>query len=174
ADCPIGFHTIRVATKQGVSNFRPFIVDELPVLAETDSNRTKDTAQVVPVPVVVTGRSDPEASDFFKVKVAAGQTLTFEVIARRIGSPLDPIIVLHDAKTKRELVDLYADDTPGLQSDCRLTHTFKEAGEFLVEVRDTTYRGGGDFFYRLRIGDFPGAITAYPLAAQRGVDTKIG
>lgn len=174
ADCPIGMHTVRVATRQGVSNFRPFIVDELPTVAETDANRTKDTAQVVPVPVVVTGRTDAEASDFFKVKVAPGQTLTFEVLARRIGSPLDPIVVLHDARTKRELVDLYADDTPGLQSDCRLTHTFKEGGEFLVEVRDTTYAGGPNHFYRLRIGEFPGATTAFPLAVERGKTTKVG
>jgi hypothetical protein len=174
ADCPIGMHTIRVATKQGVSNFRPFIVDELAVIPEVETNHTKDTAQAVTVPVVVTGRTDAETSDFFKVKVAAGQTLTFEVLARRIGSPLDPIIVLHDAKTKRELVDLYADDTPGLQADCRLTHKFKDAGEVLVEVRDTTYRGGPDFFYRLRIGEFPGVTTAFPVAAQRGQTASIG
>jgi hypothetical protein len=174
ADCPIGMHTLRVATKAGVSNSRPFVVDELPVVAEVDSNRTKEGAQLIAPPVVVTGRSDTEASDYFKVKVNSGQTLTFEVLARRIGSPLDPIIVLHDAKTKRELVALYADDTPGLQSDCRLTHTFKEAGEFLVEVRDTTYRGGPDFFYRLRVGDFPGATTAFPVALERGTSAKIG
>ncbi|HEY3789141.1 MAG TPA: hypothetical protein VGL71_09810 [Urbifossiella sp.] len=174
ADAPIGLHTIRVATQQGVSNFRPFLIDDLPAVDEIATNRTKDTAQEVPVPSAINARADAEASDFFKMKVAAGQKLTFEVLAHRIGSPLDPIIVLHDAKTKRELVDLYADDTPGLQSDCRLTHTFKQAGEILVEVRDTTYRGGGDFFYRLRIADVPGALCAYPLAVQRGVDAKIG
>src|SRR5262245_50653712 len=47
ADCPVGLHTIRVATKHGVSNFRPFVVDELPAVAEVETNRTKDTAQVV-------------------------------------------------------------------------------------------------------------------------------
>ncbi|MBY0514300.1 MAG: hypothetical protein K2P78_10360 [Gemmataceae bacterium] len=174
ADAPIGLYTLRVATKHGVSNLRPFVVDELPEVAETDANRTKDAAQVVAAPCVATGRTDPEASDFFKVKVAAGQTVTFEVLARRIGSPLDPIVVLHDAKTKRELIDLYADDTPGLQGDCRLTHTFKEAGEVLVEVRDTTYRGGGDFHYRLRVGEFPAATTAFPLAVRRGTEAKVG
>lgn len=173
ADCPVGLHTLRVATKTGVSNLRPFVVDELPAVAEVETNRTKDAAQAVPVPAVVTGRTDAEASDFFKVKASAGQTLTFEVLARRIGSPLDPIVVLHDARTKRELVDLYADDTPGLQADCRLTHTFKDAGEFLVEVRDTTYKGGPDYFYRLRVGEFPGATTAFPLAAQRGKGAKV-
>ncbi len=174
ADCPIGMHTIRVATKHGISNFRPFIVDELAVVPEVETNRTKDTAQAVTIPALITGRTDAEASDFFKVKVNAGQTVTFEVLARRIGSPLDPILVLHDAKTKRELVDLYADDTPGLQADCRLTHTFKDGGEFLVEVRDTTYKGGPDFFYRLRIGEFPGTTTAFPVAAQRGQTASIG
>ncbi len=173
-DAPTGLYTIRVATKEGVSNLRPFVVDELPSVAESDGNRSKDTAQPVATPCVVTGRTDAEASDFFKVKVGAGQKLTFEVLARRIGSPLDPIIVLHDAKTKRELIDLYADDTAGLQSDCRLTHTFKDSGEILVEVRDTTYRGGGDYFYRLRIGEFPGATTAFPLVIERGKSAKIG
>jgi hypothetical protein len=174
ADAAVGMHTIRIATKQGISNFRPVLIDDLPGVDETQTNRTKDTAQEVPAPCSINGRTDAEASDFFKIKVAAGQKLTFEVLARRLGSPLDPILVLHDAKTKRELIDLYADDTPGLQSDCRLVHTFKDASEILVEVRDTTYRGGGDFFYRLRIGDFPGAITAFPLAVQRGVEAKVG
>jgi len=173
ANCPIGLHTLRIATKSGVSNFRPFIVDEIAAVAEVDTNRSKDTPQVVSIPTVISARTDAEVSDFYKVKITPGQTLTFEVIARRIGSPLDPIIVLHDAKTKRELVELYADDTPGLQSDCRLTHTFKDGGEFLVEVRDTTYRGGADYNYRLRIGEFPGATTAFPVAAQRGQTASI-
>jgi hypothetical protein len=170
----IGLYTVRVATKHGISNARPFVVDSLPLTASTGTNRTKDTAQVINVPGVASGSIPAETSEFFKVKVNANQKLTFEVLARRIGSPLDPIIVLHDAKTKRELVDLYADDTPGLQGDCRLTHTFKEAGEVLVEVRDTTHRGGGDFTYRVRIGEFPGATTAFPLAAERGKPTAIG
>jgi hypothetical protein len=174
ADCPAGLHTIRVATKLGVSNFRPFIVDELAATPELDTNRSKDTPQVVTIPSAIAGRTDPEVSDFFKVKINAGQTVTFEVLARRIGSPLDPIVVLHDAKTKREIAELYADDTPGLLSDCRLTHTFKDGGEFLVEVRDTTFRGGADYFYRLRIGEFPGATTAFPVAAQRGKTASIG
>ncbi|MDY3562139.1 hypothetical protein R5W23_003585 [Gemmata sp. JC673] len=172
--CPPGLYTVRAATKHGASNARPFVVDPLPPVAASGANRSKDAAQAVPVPCVASGSVAAETSDFYKVKVAAGQKLAFEVLARRIGSPLDPIVVLHDAKTRRELIDLYADDTPGLQGDCRLAHTFKEAGEVLVEVRDTTHRGGGDYFYRLRIGDFPGATTAFPLAAERGKEAKIG
>jgi hypothetical protein len=174
AKCPVGLHTIRIATKNGVSNARPFVVDSLPAVASAANNRTKEAAQVVSVPCVVSGTVAAETSEFYKVKVGANQKLTFEVLARRIGSPLDPIVVLHDARTKRELIELYADDTPGLQGDCRLEHAFKEAGEILVEVRDTTHRGGGDYAYRLRIGEFPGATTAFPLAAQRGEPVSIG
>ncbi len=173
ADAPLGFHTIRVATKHGISNTRVFCVDELPQVAEVDSNRTKSTAQQVPVPCVVMGRCDAEASDFFKINVKAGQRLTFEVLGRRLGSGFDPIILLHDAKSGRELAGLYSDDAPGLQTDARLTHTFKDAGDYIVEIHDTTHRGGPDFFYRLRIGDFPAAIAPIPVALKRGAKASV-
>src|SRR5579883_2418043 len=151
---PVGVYQVRVATKYGVSNFRPFCLDALPEVAEKDGNGKKETAQPVPVPCVVTGTAAAEASDFFRIAVRPGQTLTVEAVGRRLGSPLDPVIVLHDAKTGRELPGLYADDTPGLQSDARVTHTYPDAADVLVEIRDSTYRGGPDFGYRLRVGEF--------------------
>ena len=87
-----------------------------------------------------------------------------EVLARRLGSALDPTLIVHDAKTGSEVPSLYRDDSPGCQTDARLTHVFKDAGDFVIEVRDSTHRGGGDFWYRLRVGDFPSAITPMPLA----------
>jgi hypothetical protein len=98
--------------------------------------------------------------------MAAGQRVSFEVLGRRLGSSLDPIVRLHDG-AGRELPRAYNDDAPGLQTDSRLTYTFATAGDYLVEVRDTTYKGGKDHRYRLRIGDFPCAITPIPLAAKR-------
>jgi hypothetical protein len=174
ADAPLGFHTIRVATRHGISNSRIICVDELPQVQEVETNRTKTAAQQVPVPSVVMGRCDAEASDFFKISVKAGQRLTFEVLGRRLGSGFDPIILLHDVKSGREMPGLYSDDAPGLQTDARLTHTFKEAGDYLVEIRDTTHRGGADFFYRLRIGDFPAAIAPIPVAMKRGAKGMVG
>src|SRR5438067_7877561 len=47
ADAPIGLYSLRLATKHGVSNLRPFVIDELPEINETDANRTKDAAQPV-------------------------------------------------------------------------------------------------------------------------------
>jgi hypothetical protein len=168
ADCPVGLYTIRVSTVHGVSNSRTFCVDDLPAVSEVETNHKKEMAQVVPIPCVITGRTDSEMSDFFKIAVKPGQRVTFEVLGRRLGSPLDPILLLYDARSGRELPGLYSDDAPGAQTDARLTHTFKEGGEFIVELRDTTHRGGPDYHYRLRIGDFPIAVTAFPVALKRG------
>lgn len=170
---PVGLYQVRVVTKAGVTNARPLCVDDLPEVEKKPGNNKKATPMPLAGPCVVTGGIAVEASDFYLVKAAAGQRLTFEAVARRIGSQLDPVIILHDAKSGREMPTLYADDTPGLQGDARLTHTFPAAMDVVVEIRDTTYRGGADFTYRLRVGEFPGATTAFPLAVEAGKTAAI-
>jgi hypothetical protein len=173
-DAPLGFHTLRLATARGISNFRVFCVDDLPQILEVDTNRSRTTPQPVPVPCVVAGKCDvPESADWYKVTVKAGQRVSFEVLGRRLGSAFDPQITLYDPRTGRELIGGHSNDAPGLQTDPRLTHTFKDAGDYLVEIRDVSYRGAGDFWYRLRIGDFPCATTPLPLAVKRGTKTAI-
>src|SRR5262249_17941339 len=54
-----------------------------------------------------------------------------------------------------------------------LSYTFKADGEVIVEVRDVSWRGGEDFYYRLRIGDFPCVTTPLPLAIQRGAKANV-
>jgi hypothetical protein len=167
-DAPIGFHTIRLATTRGMSNFRIFCIDDLPQVMETDSNHSLATAQILTTPCVVVGRADAEMTDYFKFAVKAGHRVSFEVLGRRLGSPFDPQISLHEVKTGHELPNAYSNDSPGLQTDARLTYTFKEAGEYVLSIRDVMYRGGPDFWYRLRIGDFPCATTPIPMAIKRG------
>lgn len=172
-DAPIGFHTIRLATKHGISNTRMFCVDELPQLDETNDNHSVAKAQMVPVPCVVVGKTDAEVSDYFRVSLKPGQRVTFDVLGHRLGSALDPVIKLYDAKTGRELPGHYSDDEPGLQSDARLTQTFPSGGDFVIEVRDTRHLGGPDYYYRLRIADVPAAMTAFPVAVKRGTKATI-
>ena len=171
ADTPIGLHTVRVATEVGISNFQPFVVDDLKVTPETTGkSKLIEAAQEIPVPGVVTGVAEAESSDYFRFPVKAGEPVTIEVLARRLGSAMDPVIILRDGDGK-ELGGVYADDTPGLQSDCRLVYTPDASGERIVELRDSIYGGSGGHTYRLRVGRFPGATTAFPLAVGRA-DTK--
>ena len=173
ADAAVGFHTFRVATKAGMTNVRPFVIDDLPEVEEKPGNTKKEMAQVVVAPCVILGSAAAESADYFRVPVKTGQPITIEAVGRRLGSTIDPVIILSDAKGQ-EIPGLYADDTPGLQTDARVTYTSPSDGEIIVEIRDTTYRGGADYTYRLRIGNFAGATTAFPLAVERGKKTDVG
>ncbi|MFO0930854.1 MAG: hypothetical protein U0736_28130 [Gemmataceae bacterium] len=172
-DAPLGFHTVRLATRRGMSNARLFCVDDLPQVTEAANNHDPKTAQPVPVPCVVVGRADAEVIDYFKIAVKANQRVSFEILGRRLGSGFDPQLTLLDAATGRELPGGHSNDAPGLQTDARLHYQFKADGEVLVAVRDVSYHGGGDFHYRLRIGDFPCATAAVPLAIRRGTKAAV-
>jgi hypothetical protein len=169
ADAPIGPHTIRIGP---VTPARPFAVDELPEVAATGSNRSRAKAQPIPVPCVVVGTVAADAGDCYRLPVTAGRPVTLDVLAKRLGSDLDPVLLVADGNG-RELAGLATDDTPGLKGDARVVVVPKADGELVVEVRDTLYRGGPAFGYRLRVGDFPAVTTAFPSAVQRGVETKV-
>jgi hypothetical protein len=171
ADTPLGWYPFRVATSKGISNLRVLCVDDLPQLVSTAGNRSKATAQALPMPCAVTGSVAAESGDYYKFSVKAGQRLSFDCLARRLGSPIDAQMTVYDAKSMRELA--YDNDSPGCQTDPRISYTFKEAGEYLVEIKDVLNRGGADFFYRLRLGDFPLATTPIPMAAKRGAKAKV-
>lgn len=173
-EAPIGFHALRLATARGMSNFRLFCIDDLPAVAQQETNRNKTTPQLVPVSCVVLGRMNAETSDWYKITVPANQRLSFEILGRRLGSAFDPQITLHDARTGKDLPAGHSNDAPGCQTDSRLTYIFKEAGDYLIEVRDVLYRGGPEFAYCLRIGDFPCATAPIPMAAKRGSKVAVG
>lgn len=170
ADAAPGVQGIRIATAQGVSNLKLFAVDDLPSVAQARPNQAIPQAQALTLPVAVDGYVDNLTRDYYKFTAAAGQRISIEVLAQRLGSQLDPMIRLLDAKG-RELA--YSDDAPGIGSDSMLTHTFKAAGEYIVELRDIRFQGNGNYQYRLRIGDFPCVTTAYPMGIQRGVSANL-
>jgi hypothetical protein len=171
ADAPLGWHSLRLATKRGLSNFRLFCIDDLPQVLKAGSPNTPQAAQPVPVPCVICGTMQPEITDHYKITVQAGQRISFEMLGRRLGSPLDPQLTLLQPGTLRQLA--FSDDAPAQGKDPRFTHVFKEAGDYLLEVRDVRYQGGGDWHYRLRLGDFPLATAPVPLAAGRGTSATI-
>ena len=171
ADAAVGLYPIRLACVGGLSNRRFFCVDDLPQVLDDDKNHEKTKPQQVPVPCVVSGKLTAEQGSFFKFTVKAGQRLSFEVLGRRIGSPIDPQLTLYHGKSLREFA--FDNDSPGCQGDPRISYTFKEAGEYVVEVRDVLGRGGAEFVYRLRIGDFPMATSPIPMAARAGSKVSV-
>ena len=165
-----GVYGIRIATPGGVSSLRLFVIDDLPSIAQNRANKTPAAAQEIASAVAVDGVIDALSHNYYKFKATAGQRLSFEVLARRLGSPLDPMIRILDMRG-HELT--YSDDEPGLSSDSQLSHTFQKGGDYLIELRDIRYQGGGTYAYRLRVGDFPCVSVPVPMGGQRGKTVNV-
>ena len=170
SDVPVGVYGIRVATANGTSPMRLLVVDDLPSVSQAAGNGNPAGAQALTLPIAVDGQVGNLTQHYFKFTVTAGQVVSFDLLARRLGSALDPMIRLLDAKG-RELA--YSDDVPGLRSDSRLCYTFKDAGEYMLELRDIRFQGSGNHFFRLRIGDFPCVTVPYPLAVKKGAPANV-
>ncbi|MBW3542360.1 MAG: pre-peptidase C-terminal domain-containing protein [Planctomycetes bacterium] len=170
ADAHPGVHAVRVLTDKGVSPLKLVLIDDLSSVASTNQNKSVGSAQEIQPPIAVDGHIDGLSLNYYKFRAEAGQRLAFEAVARRLGSPLDPMIRILDAGG-REIT--WSDDEPGLMSDARLCHTFQAAGEYFVEVRDIQYRGGAGYSYRLRAGDFPCVTVPYPMGAKRGSEVTL-
>jgi len=144
---PVGRQEIRANTPKGISNPVPFDVQDLPDFMESEPNDAADKANSVSVPVVINGKIGiAKDVDRFKFKVSADQKLVCEARANRFGSPLDPLLVLEDAKGA---VLQQNDDASG--EDARIEFDAKKDTEYVLSIRDLTDKGGENFSYRLAI-----------------------
>ena len=95
SDAPLGVYGLRLATARGVSNLRLVMVDDLNIVQQS-SNTTPKTAQDLQLPVTVEGACAAESFHYFRFRVAAGERISVDVWARRLGSALDPVVRLLD------------------------------------------------------------------------------
>lgn len=165
ANVPVGIRALRLATEHGISNMLLFMVDDLPTLKEIAGHSSSFPGQQVHFPVGVEGYCDVGRPDLFALDVTAGQVLSFEAVAVRLGSRLDPVLKLWDA-AGNELA--FADDTPGLAGDCCIRHRFEESGCYVVGIEDALTSGSSAHRYRLRIGDFPLLTAPIPATVSPG------
>jgi len=162
-NAPNGIHSLRLLTDKGVSQPSLFVIDTLPVVAHTNQNKAPESAQSIPAACAVEGHVDSLAKLYFRFPGKANQPFSLEVQARRLGSPLDPIVRLFDPNG-RELA--WSDDEPGMQGDCWLKTTLPSDGEYTIELADIRYQGSGNHRFRLRIGNFSVFTASYPLIFQ--------
>lgn len=170
AEATLGIHGIRIQTPMGVSPLYAVMLDTLPVVAETGSHATLATAQEIPLPAVIEGTADNLGRDYFKFQAKKDQAISFDVFARRLGSPLDASLFIHRADGK-QLV--YNDDVAGLSSDPQLLFVPTEDGTYIAELRDIRFQGGAQHTYRMRVGSFPLVNGAVPSAVQKGQSATV-
>jgi hypothetical protein len=156
---------IRVRTDDGLSNPWLLSVGQLAQVAEQEDNSTFESAQPIPAPAVVEGRAEGNDVDFFRFAGKKGQRIVLDAQCARIGSGVDPTIRLTTAS--RAYV-ASADDSPGLLTDARLTAVLPEDTDYIVELSDSRYQGGGRPVYRLVVGAVPMADEVFPIGGRRG------
>ncbi len=90
---------VRLQTLLGPSlNTLPVALGDAPEVLEEEPNDTAATAQTLPVPVTVNGRTRARGDqDLFSFSARRGEALVLEVRARRLWSPLDSVLQVLDA-----------------------------------------------------------------------------
>jgi hypothetical protein len=164
-DAEPGVRAFRVVTPQGVSDTALFVVGQWAELAEKEPNNTPEAAQETSAPATVSGKLEPgEDVDCFRIKARAGQILVCEVLAARLGAPLDSVLTLQDAGKHEVAIN---EDFNG--ADSLIAYTVPKDGDYVLTLRDLSYRGGGDYAYRLTLGAIPYVTAIFPMGGQPGV-----
>ena len=126
-------------------------------LMEVEPNDTPKEAMSLSLPSAVTGRiGKPGDEDFFGFEAKKQDIDELSLQSGSLGFPLDAWIKIVDAAGK-ELAR--TDDTAGSR-DPHLSWTAPENGRYFVAVGDLTRKGGGEFWYHLRISRAEPAIRA--------------
>lgn len=98
------------------------------------------------------------------LNVTAGQKLRFDVMGRRLGSPIDAVLTVRNDKGAQLATN---DDRPG-NSDSLLEFVVpNEVKQLQVGVKDMQSRGGAEIFYRLEIRDAQSPDFEISVAADR-------
>ena len=137
---------LRAPAPGGLSNDVAFEVTDLPPQIEQGSNNEAPKATPITAPADATGVIEtPGDVDFFRFKATSKQVYGIEVLARRLDSPLDALLTLHDANGNPIQRN---DDAAG--ADARIAAPL-DPGDYLVSVRDLAFAGGPSYAYRLSV-----------------------
>jgi hypothetical protein len=167
ADAPLGVRHWRTWTSQGATASLKFVVGELPEIVEHEIDGDPIPTAVT-LPLTINGRIFPrEDVDVWTFEARAGQTITCEVLAARIGSPLESRLEVLDPHGRR-----VAEDTGSLAGDALVHFTAAEAGTYQVRIHDINFEGLQHYVYRLSLTAGPFVDRVYPLGGRRGSTTR--
>lgn len=141
-----GVYEAWVGGSLGLSNSRLFVISDLDEVKDDAPSHSIDDAVVVPVGVVVNGRTAANQKNYYRIFLRQDQAISLSCYGSEIDSKLEPAIELYD-----EFGKLLARERRGNP----LRHSAESTGPVFVAVSDLTYRGGNDFFYRLSIHSQP-------------------
>ena len=151
ADVVPGYYQLRVVTEGGVTLPMVVCVDRLPQrpLAPT----------IEQLPVALSGAIGGSTVAELSFSGKAGQALSIEIEAQRLGSKLRPVLHLYTAK-RRQIAWMWG--SPALAGDARLQATLPADGNYIVAVHDAEYGVPGPGHFRLQIGQWAFVDQVFP------------
>jgi hypothetical protein len=170
-DAPLGVREFRLASALGISTIGQLVIVDDPVIAESGDNNTREKANPITVPCVVSGRIEAvEDVDYFKFHAEEGQILTFEVQCARLEDKIhdlqkhaDPMLTLFDAQGR----ELAANDDTYF-ADPLLTFSVPRTGDYYIQIRDSKYDGDPRWVYALLVTNRPYVSHVFPMAGNPG------
>jgi len=170
-DVPPGNHLMRIRTKTGISHPRQFFVGIFPNVDEKEPNSDFETPQVIQMNQTVEGIVQNEDVDYYRISAKKGQRISVEVDGLRLGyTVFDPFLAIID---KDRFEKVISDDTILHRQDGYCSYVAEEDGDYTVMIRESSYRGGGNSFYRLHVGGFRRPDVVYPAGGKIGSKTKV-
>lgn len=142
---------IELAIKKGdevSASYRIAVIPADQIVKEQEPNGGfRQTQPLSPGKTLVGSIQGGADVDVFELEALAGQTYTWEVIARARGSACDPILTLYSAQG--QILATAGDDGPN--SPTRLTWKATGSGRLILVLQDATDRGGPAHPYLLKL-----------------------
>ena len=193
-DAKPGRREIRVVTKRGISNSRPFYVGQVPEVAHKAMKTTKrqvlgkehlakvkrppeEEVKSITVPCAMNGQLAAGWVDRYRFEATKGQRLVISAKARDLvpyvadGVPgwFQAVLKLYDSGGKEVA---YNDDFY-FHPDPVLYYEVPADGEYVLAINEALYRGRESFTYRMTVGELPFVTSIFPLGARVGEPVKI-
>jgi hypothetical protein len=194
-DAEPGERELRLATPTGLSNPLRFCVGQLVEYNKREEKFNPDQAALrqrrlnneqkavaptemsITLPAVVNGQTLPGGVDRYRFQARKGMGLVVVATARELVPYLPDAVpgwfqaalTLYDGKGHElEHADHYL-----FHPDPVLHYEIPKDGEYVVQIRDSIYRGREDFVYRITLGELPYVTGVFPLGGQAGTQTTV-
>ncbi|MGD0259726.1 MAG: PPC domain-containing protein [Verrucomicrobiota bacterium] len=186
---------LRLATPTGLSNPLRFCIGQLVEYSKREPKLSADPATLrqlrfnnepkavaptemnITLPAIVNGQTLPGGVDRYRFQAHKGMELVVVAAARELIPYLadavpgwfQAALALYDAKGHElEHADHYQ-----FHPDPVLHYEIPKDGEYVVEIRDSIYRGREDFVYRITLGELPYVTGIFPLGGPAGAQTTV-
>lgn len=191
-----GDYELRLGAPNGLSNPLKFCVGDLPEFSQAAvhaanpdldkflerlgqparTNSARATMRIT-LPSVLNGQIAPGGIDRFRFSAHKGQRIVVSVSARDLIPYLadavpgwfQAAVSISDLKGQ----ELAYDDHFRFHPDPVLCCEIPRDGDYVLQIRDSIYRGREDFVYRITVGEIPFVTSVFPLGGKPGEATAV-